>query len=142
MKSSFQSELSIIHWDGKLLPELTNLNSKKFVNQLPVLISSLTGECQLLGVPKLQGGTGQNQAEAVFNLLEEWGLHHCVIRTCFDTTAANNGRVLGACVLLEQELQKGLFYIACKHHIMELVISSTFCPCYSPLSGPYVQLFN
>lgn len=36
------------------------------------------------------------------------------------------GRFNGACVLIEQTLQKDLLYLACRHHIYELYLRSVF----------------
>jgi len=51
----------IIHWDGKLLP---NLTGKGLVDRLPI-IASVNDRKQLLGVPALNSGTGREQANAV-----------------------------------------------------------------------------
>ena len=42
---------------------------------------------------------------------------------CFDTTSSNTGHRAGACILLEQKLERDLLYLACWHHIMELIQS-------------------
>lgn len=56
----------VVHWDGKLLP---SLSEKKLVDRLPIIIS-YKGIEQLLGVPELISGTGENQATAVYQALE------------------------------------------------------------------------
>ena len=53
-----------IHWDGKLLEDITG---EEVVDRLPVLVSG-NGVDQLLGVPKLSSGTGENTSAAVFKL--------------------------------------------------------------------------
>ena len=53
--------------DGKKMEDLTSL---EYVNRLPKLISS-AGEEQLLGVPKLSKDSGEAQAKAVMDCLEE-----------------------------------------------------------------------
>src|SRR6218665_3325061 len=102
----------VVHWDGRLLQDLTG---KELVDRLPVILSGL-GVSQLLGVPKLHGGgTGEAQATAVAQLLQEWGVVDRVSAMCFDTTASNTGRRNGACVLLEQKLEKDLLHLVCRH---------------------------
>jgi len=61
------SKAIVVHWDGKLLP------TSKFIqhNRLPVIV---TFQEQLIGVPKLDSGTGQNMANAVYELLNDWDL--------------------------------------------------------------------
>jgi len=89
-----------VHWDGKLMPDLTG-NEK--VDRLPILVSTM-GEKKLLSIPKIPTGTGQAQAQAVFDAIEEWGLANLVRAMCFDTTSSNTGRLSGACTILEQLL--------------------------------------
>jgi hypothetical protein len=44
----------------------------------------------------------------------------------FDTTSSNTGEYNGACVLLEERLNKKLLYLACRHHRLELIVKSVF----------------
>lgn len=60
----------------------------------------------------------------------------------FDTTAANTGRVKGACILLEQKLQQNLLWLACRHHILEVVCSNVFIAVFGRSAGPEVKLFR
>ena len=96
----------VVHWDGKLMEQLTK---KQHVERLPILVSG-EGVERLLGVPKLSGGTGENQATAVIEALEEWGVTDKVIGICFDTTASNTGIKSGACLRIEQKLGRYLFH--------------------------------
>jgi len=71
------------------------------VDRLPIIIS-YKGIDQLLGVPELISGTGENQATAVYlyQALENWGLIDNVQALCCDTTASNTGRLKYACIYL------------------------------------------
>ncbi len=100
-----------VHWDGKLME---NLTANKHVDRLPVLITGVGVE-QLLGVQKLTSGTGEAQAAAVTQCLEEWEIAERVVALCFDTTASNTGHRSDACCLIEQKLGKDLLYLACRH---------------------------
>ncbi|KAE9521581.1 hypothetical protein AGLY_018045, partial [Aphis glycines] len=51
---ALEKESLILHWDGKLLPDITH--GKLKVDRLPVIVS-FEGITQLLGVPKLKSGT-------------------------------------------------------------------------------------
>ena len=54
-----------MHWDGKLLPDITGININK-IDRLPVLVSLLADRgTKLLGAPKLASGSGQATADAV-----------------------------------------------------------------------------
>lgn len=61
---------------------------------------------------------------------------------CCDTTASNTGRINGACVILEQLLNRNLLYLPCRHHIYELVLRSVFELKLSISSGPEISLFK
>lgn len=87
---------------------------------------SYKGIDQLLGVPELISGTGENQATAVYQALENWGLIDNVQALCCDRTASNTGRLKGACILLEQKLEREILYLLCRHHILEVVLRSAF----------------
>jgi len=95
-----------IHWDGKILPALTG-NDKVDWLWLAVLDSG-NGVRKLLGVPKLPAGTGEAQANAVYQLIDDWQLTARIQSMCFDTTASNTGSKAGACTILSQKLQIGL----------------------------------
>lgn len=111
-----------VHWDGKMMEDLTSL---EHVDRLPILISC-AGEEQLLGVPKLPKGSGEAQAKAVMDCLEDWGLVERVKALSFDTTASNTGRKGGTCALIEAMMDTNLLFLACRHHVMELVIGAAF----------------
>ncbi|KAK2703771.1 hypothetical protein QYM36_017903 [Artemia franciscana] len=114
---------------------------QKKVDRLPVLVSGKE-VLQLLTVAKLPSGTGEAQASAVFGAIEDWGIPGKIRAMCFDTTSSNTGRISGACVLLEQKLGKELLSLACRHHIMELVIGAAFRVCMGSTSSPEVPLFK
>ena len=104
----------------------------------PVLVSL----SQLLTVGKLPSGTGQAQADAVINALKEWGIDDTVRALCFDTTSSNTGRLAGACVLIAQGLGTDLLFLACHHHMLEIVIGAVFVSCMGPFAGPEVLIFK
>src|SRR6218665_2537512 len=112
----------VVHWDGKLLQDLTG---KEHVDRLPVLVSG-HGVNKLLGVPKLTSGKGENTAAAVYTLLQDWSVADRVKAMCFDTTSSNTGHRAGACILLKQKLERHLLYLACRHHIMKLILAAAF----------------
>lgn len=127
-----------VHWDGKMLPALT---SKELVDRLAVLVSG-DGTMKLLGVPKLPNGTGEAEATAVFNLIQEWNIADNIKFMCFDTTASNTGINAGACILLEKKLGRELISLACRRHIMELIVAKVFDSLMGPSSGPNIKLFQ
>jgi hypothetical protein len=74
--------------------------------------------------------------------VHEWGLENQVKAMCFDTTASNTGRRIGACGLIETKLGKNLLYLACRHHLHEIVVGDVFKHCFGPSSGPDIGLFK
>lgn len=139
IRSSFQPDVILmVHWDGKMLPALTN---KQRVDRLAVVVSG-DGVMKLLGVPSLENGTGEAQAAAVFALLQDWNLSDRVQLMSFDTTASNSGVRSGACVLLEKKLDRELLSCACRHHIFELIIAAVFNSTMGPSTGPDIKLFQ
>ena len=140
LKTEFSASVPLtVHWDGKLMEDLT---SKEHVDRLPVLISGAETE-QLLGVPKLLSGTGEAQAAAVVDCLKKWDVADRVVALCFDTTASNTGHRSGACSILEEKLGKDLPFLACHHHIMELVVGAAFEKTSIGVStGPEILLFK
>lgn len=130
-------EYITIHWDGKLIPDSFSL---KKIDRLPILMSagSMT---KILSVPSLENQTGRTIANAVYSVTEDWGLVDKVQAVCADTTNANFGRIQGAAVLFEQLIGRDLLYLACRHHIMELLLRAAFEAKIPGTSGPEVPIF-
>lgn len=141
IKKVFETETLdalILHWDGKLLMDLTK---RAMVDRLPVVVTN-GGVEKLLGVPALENSKGLTQANAVYEVLKDWGLCESVKALCCDTTASNLGNKNGAAILLEKLLQASLLFVPCRHHIFELVLRCVF-EIKMPLStGPNVPLFK
>lgn len=71
-KTSFDpQEPLILRWDGKLLPDITGGPQK--VDRVAILVTG-GGIEKLLAVPKIDQGTGQEQATACLNTLDDWNL--------------------------------------------------------------------
>lgn len=79
---------------------------------------------------------------AVYNVLTEWDLGNKIVGMCFDTTSVNTGLKNGACVLLEHKVEEELLWLACRHHILEIVLSKVFTFCFGPSSSPDIPLFK
>ena len=95
----------VLHWDGKLLPDLTGKGEGAKVERLPILISSPDIRFEkLLSITKLSVGTGAAMANAAIKTIKEWKLEEHVQALCFDTTSSNTGIHSGCCKLIEAEL--------------------------------------
>ena len=137
-KNSTIREFVTIHWDEKRLKQSGD------VQQTPhtAVLSSNGNDSKLLGTTGLRRGTGLQQAEAIKELLGEWDLTDSCVAMCSDTTAANTGRFSGACILLEAILDRSLLWIACRHHMLEVVLSQVFKSIFGDSVGPSVELFQ
>ena len=134
LHKNFKKDVALtVHWDGKL---------KKTVDRIAILVSG-QGVEQLLGVPSIPSGTGDAQADAVVKLVEQWGIAEKVAAICFDTTASNTGAERGACVLMEDKLEKNLIHLACRHHVLEIILAAGFKSALNTSSSrPHVALFK
>lgn len=114
---------------------------KQKVDQIPVIVSQQIG-AQLLGVPKIQSGTGLAMANAVFDLLVEWKIDDKIVGISFDTTSTNTGQYNGACAILERLLGKRLLWLACEHHVFEIMLRAAFEAKFGVSSAPTVPVFD
>lgn len=97
----------------------------------------------MLGVVIIKKSTGLSQSDGVYDLIKEWNLESNIMSMGFDTTASNTGNKVGTCTLLEKKLQKKLLHLACRHHILELILTATFGLLLEPVvSGPNIKLFD
>lgn len=139
IKEKFSADVPlVVHWDGKLLKDITG---NDHVDRLPVIVTG-EGISKLLNVAKLSSGTGEAQAKAVCDSLREWDLEQRVIGISFDTTSSNTGWISGACIRIQQALGRNLLFLACRHHVFELVIGAVFHKCLGPSGGPDLPIFK
>ena len=124
----------LLHWDGKLLPDIAG--SKKVVDCVAIIVTGGDVE-QLLAVPKICHGTGEEQCNPCLHTLADWKIKHLVHRLVFDTTASNTGLHMGAYTLIEA-LKKELVWIACHHHVFEVILTYVSSVTLCPTSGPEV----
>ncbi|RXG56695.1 hypothetical protein Avbf_16886 [Armadillidium vulgare] len=115
----------VVHWDGNLM---ATLDPKDTDDRLPVLVSGVNGT-KLLGVPPLPSSTtkadlkhGKVVSVATKNLLIDWKCDKNVIGMVFDTSS-NTGQHTAACVFLQMELDRPLFWFACHRHVEEIMLS-------------------
>ena len=128
------SQHGALHWGGKIM----NTSGAGSTETLAVLFSDTDRyrEGKLLGVPKLNDSTGKSQAEHSAMLLDNWGLRSFVRALVFDTTASNTGRIRGAAARLEQDLNRRVFWLACRHHVAEIVIGDVWRSIFGRTTGP------
>ena len=134
-----KSSVLQIHWDGKLLPDLEDIHH--LVYRLAITVSGKNID-QILGIPKLERGTGVAMSESIVQMLNDWEIgFNLVCGLVFDTTSSNTGTT-SACILLEEQLDQKLLYLACRHHIYEIFLRAAWEHLMGKTSGPKVPLFD
>ena len=97
---------------------------------------------QLLAVPKVGRGTGQQQCDVCLRALEDWRLKPMVQGMVFDTASANTGLKASAGTLLEKALGRDMIFIGCRHHVSKFMLSAVCAACPGPASGPQLKMFK
>ena len=123
----------VLHWDGKLLPQASSKWNME--DRIAIVATGVKFE-EILGIPTAKKGTGDEVAKTVLRETERLELKEKIIRLSFDTTAANSGFVRGACIRTEKDLDRPLLWLACKHHIHEIILKHVFESCCGPSTGP------
>lgn len=139
LKKDFSPNVPLtVHWDGKMLEDISG---QEVVDRVPILVSG-QGVDQLLGVPKIESGSGESTATAVYETVSSWGIVDQIKCMSFDTTAVNTGPRNGACVLLEQKMQRDMLWLPCRHHILEIMLEAVVVQGVGPSTGPDILLFK
>jgi hypothetical protein len=113
------------------------------IDHLPIIVSSPDIEFEKLqAVPKLPSGTGTAMAKEVVRIIRDWKLDECVEALSFDMTVSNTGIHLGCCQQIEVEFGRPLLHLACRHHIMKLLLAGVFKALVPASSGRDIQLFK
>ena len=133
------------HWDGKLMKDVTG--SLQEHESILVSGSPHYTEGKLLSVSKLVDednnptSTGEAQALAVLVQLNEWGVDKNVVALVFDTTSSNSGVRKGATVRLQKALDRPVFFLACRHHVSELIIKACWYSLFEADLSPDCKFF-
>ena len=140
IKSSFQPpKRGLVHYDGKMIWE----SGVGFGDHIAIVYSGDSPDCpKLLSARLIEDGKGINQANEVVSILKEWGLEKCTVGMCFDTTSSNTGWRKGACVLIEKSLNKPLLWLACRHHILELILRCVWETLFGEEMAPHYKDFE
>ena len=96
----------------------------------------------LLGAPNIPSGTGKDHANVWIELLYNRNIPEQVRRLAFDTSVSITGIKTGACTLIKKALGRELVWVICRHHIMEVVLSSVFKAVMEDTTGPCVEVFK
>ena len=138
VREEFSCGVGQINFDGKLMKGLEGYGK---VNRLAVVLVQET-ENKLLCIAKMEQSTGSVEAEKIKEVLVEWGVAEKIIACGFDTTSSNTGVNKGCCVILQTLLNRQILWLACRHHIPELIIGAAFTTRFGDTKSPEVTLFK
>ena len=82
------------------------------------------------------------EAETVKTMLDTWGIAEKIIACGFDTTSSNTGVHKGCCTVLQQLLGRQILWVACRHHILELVLKAAFTELFGDTVSPEESFFK
>ena len=99
-------------------------------------------ENKSLSISKTDNSTGKIEAAKVKETLEAWEITEKIIACGMDTTSSNTGVHKGACTILQQLLDRQLLWLACRHHILELIVGAAFTELFGEKKSPEVALFK
>lgn len=134
----------VVHFDGKRLKDTTNeandeRNGK--VDRIAIVVTGLNIQ-KILAIAKTDDGSGVVVSDIVHEHLQAWTIPDSIVAMCTDTTLSNTGGTNGACVLLEKKLERNLIYLACRHHVLELIIGAVFVMLFGETTGPFTEMFE
>ena len=138
IKRDFICNVGQINFDGKLLADLGGFGK---VNRLAVVLVQ-EEENKILAICKTSSSTGRTEAEKVQEILHDWNLTEKIVAVGFDTTSSNTGVHRGACTILQQLLNRQILWMACRHHVLELIVGAAFKHLFSETTSPEVTLFK
>lgn len=147
MKNEFLASIKsglVVHFDGKRLKDTTNEEKderNRKVDRIAIVVSGLNIQ-KILAIAKTDDGKGAVVSDTVHEHLEAWSILESIVAMCTDTTGANTGVANGACVLLEKKRKRNLIYLACRHHMLELIIGAIFVMLFGETTGPFTEMFE
>ena len=111
---------------------------------MAIVVSGPPDHCEgkLLGAPCAANATGENEANTTYQIVKSWGISDNIKAMCYDTTFSNTGAWKGACVRLEELLNKKLIMCACRHHILELIINGAYSVLFGGTKSPINEEFE
>lgn len=122
IKEKFDStDMKVVHWDGKTYSMRGNRKDKR----LAVALSNAR-EAKMLDVVEILDGCGKTCADSVYSVLNNWGLIKHIVAMSFDTENVNSGKDNRASLLLEEKINRPLLHLACRHHILEIILGAVF----------------
>ena len=87
-------------------------------------------------------GSALPEAESVKKTLDMWQIAEKIIASAFDVTSPNTGVHKGCCILLKDLIGRQFLWLACRHHILELILKATLTEFFGNTTGPEETFFK
>lgn len=107
-----------LHFDGKTFRK-RGTNDKR----IGVVVTNAI-LCKTIDVTPVQGQDAPHIADAIWAVVEKWGLQECIPCICFDTEKTNSGHKNGVVKLMVDKFGHDLLQLACRRHIYELMLKA------------------
>ena len=136
----------VLGWDGKMILDILNIKHEIECMVLSGAPGYIEGKIiDAIALTDENGNptsTGLAQAEAVLLSVMEWGAADNIVAFSFDTTASNTGIYSGAAIRMNNFLNRPILYLACRHHVYDLLAKNTFHQIVGYDPSPDVAMFK
>lgn len=139
-KISSSNEKVLIHFDEKDMPKINQKHIGK--DSRLVVVSHTQTNDFALGLPILESKTADSITNEIVGLCENHDLLNRVIGIVCDTTSTNTGENTGVCVRFQDELERDLLNILCRHHVYEVHLSRAFRSTFGQIEATTVTIFD
>ena len=141
-KENYKSMPKIIHWDSKIM-DVVDLKGikEKDINSIVLTVPGVSVST-VIGIPETSSGTGLDVAECTLTKAKEWTDLEDIFGCVFDTTSSNTGIMEGAVTHIESARKSKVLWLACRHHVSELIIKHVYTDIVAPSKGPDEPLFK
>ena len=86
--------------------------------------------------------TGELMENSVVEVLKEWkDFPDWLAGLCFDTISSNTGVHTCVITIIHQAYDKHLLFLACSHHILEIILAAVFDQFFQS-SSPQIGIFS
>ena len=73
--------------------------------------------------------------------IKDWGVDMDIVAFVFDTTSSNSGAYRGVTVTLQLALARPIFFLACRHHVSELIVKACWYCIFEADLSPDCKFF-
>lgn len=137
--SNFDDSFFVLHIDGKILSKWHSADGKS--DKLAVVLSN-GKKTKILGIADMEKGDAESHFRAIEQQLKDWMVEHLIKAVCFDLTSVNTGGKTGTGQRLRTKYSDNIFILACRRHLLEILISNVFAVSMKDKStSPDIELF-